>query len=193
MLSPIHNAGIRIATGAFRTSPIAALLAEANVPPLEIRRKQLSLTYAVSKLATPSNPIHDLLIAGKYTHNPYTKRKYPKSLHLRLKECLQNIQMKIPLVFPREQFAIPPWTIKLPRIIDKFLQVSKNTDRSILQTLYLELTSDYPSHKQIFTDGSKSKEGTGCAVCTYDNKLLLKCYIRYSKPGNQQRHNSEDY
>lgn len=47
--SNVHNAGARIATGAYCTSPVTTILCEANLPPLEIRRKQLSLPYAASR------------------------------------------------------------------------------------------------------------------------------------------------
>ena len=32
----------------------------------------------------------------------------------------------------------------------------------------------YPNHQQIFTDASKSEEGTGCAICTPEDKHLFK-------------------
>ena len=37
-LNSIHNSGIRISVGAFRTSPIYSLLAESGIPPLNYRR-----------------------------------------------------------------------------------------------------------------------------------------------------------
>ena len=42
-LDSIHNQGIRLALGAFRTSPVNSLYAEANEPSLNLRRKKLSL------------------------------------------------------------------------------------------------------------------------------------------------------
>jgi hypothetical protein len=37
LLNPIHNDGIRLATGAFRTSPIDSLHCESGILPLELR------------------------------------------------------------------------------------------------------------------------------------------------------------
>ena len=56
MLDPIHNQGLRLALGAFRTSPVASLYVEADEPSLYSRREKLSLQYAVRLAANPSNP-----------------------------------------------------------------------------------------------------------------------------------------
>jgi len=50
MLETIHNAGARLATGAFRSSPIDSLLNIANIMPLHIKRQQISIILA-TKLA----------------------------------------------------------------------------------------------------------------------------------------------
>ena len=47
MLDPIHNQGLRLALGAFRTSPVASLYVEADEPLLYSRREKLSLQYAI--------------------------------------------------------------------------------------------------------------------------------------------------
>ena len=44
-LDSIHREGIRIYTGAFRTSPVEALHVESNDPPLELRRNELELRF----------------------------------------------------------------------------------------------------------------------------------------------------
>ena len=56
MLDPIHNQGLRLALGAFRTSPVASLYVEADEPSLYSRREKLSLQYAIRLAANPSNP-----------------------------------------------------------------------------------------------------------------------------------------
>ena len=54
MLDPIHNQGLRLALGAFRTSPVASLYVEADEPSLYSRREKFSLQYAVRLAANPS-------------------------------------------------------------------------------------------------------------------------------------------
>ena len=44
-LDSIHNAGLRLALGAFCTSPVSSMYTEANEAPLEERRLKLSMNY----------------------------------------------------------------------------------------------------------------------------------------------------
>ena len=44
-LDPVHNQGLRLSLGAFRSSPVESLYVEAREPPLEIRREKLALQY----------------------------------------------------------------------------------------------------------------------------------------------------
>ena len=42
-LDPVHNQGLRLRLGAFRSSPVESLYVKAYEPPLEIRRDKLAL------------------------------------------------------------------------------------------------------------------------------------------------------
>ena len=44
-LDSVHNSGLRLALGAFCTSPVSSLYTEANEAPLEERRLKLSMHY----------------------------------------------------------------------------------------------------------------------------------------------------
>ena len=46
MLDPIHNQGLRICFGAFRTSPVESLYVDEHEPCLGARRAKLSLQCA---------------------------------------------------------------------------------------------------------------------------------------------------
>ena len=65
-MDTIHHQGLRLALGAFRTSPVESLYAGSNEPSLYIRREKLSLQY-VSKLATNArNSAYDCVFNPKY-------------------------------------------------------------------------------------------------------------------------------
>ena len=68
MLDPIHNQGLRLALGAFRTSPVASLYVEADEPSLYSRREKLSLQYAIRLAANPSNPAHEVTFPPNYVN-----------------------------------------------------------------------------------------------------------------------------
>ena len=64
LLDPIHHQGLRIALGAFRTSPVQSLYAEAGKPSLRHRRLKLSMNYFLKLKSLPDNPCHNV------TNNP---------------------------------------------------------------------------------------------------------------------------
>ena len=47
ILDTVHNQGLRLALGAFRTSPVSCLNVEADEPSIWLRREKLSLQYAI--------------------------------------------------------------------------------------------------------------------------------------------------
>ena len=74
-LNSIHNTGLRLALGAFCTSPVWSLYAEANEAPLEERRLKLSMHYFLKIRANPDNPAYSAM--NKFDHDAkqlYTER-----------------------------------------------------------------------------------------------------------------------
>ena len=55
-LDTVHNQGLRLCLGAFRTSPVQSLYVEANDPPLGMRTR-LSLKYCVKLISNEVNPL----------------------------------------------------------------------------------------------------------------------------------------
>ena len=62
-LDTIHHQGIRLALGAFRTSPADSLLVEANEPSLNDRREKLSLQFALKLKSNRSNPTYNTVFS----------------------------------------------------------------------------------------------------------------------------------
>ena len=83
-LDPVHNQGLRLSLGAFRSSPVESLYVEAHEPPLEIRREKVALQYTIKLKANPGNPAYDVvfnpkfqnLYANKDSATEYTVRNY---------------------------------------------------------------------------------------------------------------------
>ena len=55
-LDVIHHAGIRLALGAFKSSPIESLYVEANELPLSLRRDEQAMKYALKIKSNKNNP-----------------------------------------------------------------------------------------------------------------------------------------
>ena len=88
MLDPIHNQGLRLALGAFRTSPVASLYVEADEPSLFSRREKLSLQYGIRLAANPSNPAHKVTFPPNYVDLYEQKPKAIKSFGIRISPLL---------------------------------------------------------------------------------------------------------
>ena len=73
-LDPVHNQGLRLSFGAFRSSPVESLYVEAHEPPLEIRREKLTLQYILKLKANPGNRAYDVVFNPKY-QIPYADKE----------------------------------------------------------------------------------------------------------------------
>ena len=80
MLDPIHNQGLRLVLGAFRTSHVASLYVKADEQSLYYRREKLSLQYAIRLAANPSNPAHKVKFLPNYVD--FYKKKLNLLNHL---------------------------------------------------------------------------------------------------------------
>ena len=82
-LDSIHNQGLRLALGAFRTSPVNSLYAEANEPSLNLRRKKLSLQYYLKLKSNRDNPTHKVVFEPLYKDDFLIKEKVIPPFSLR--------------------------------------------------------------------------------------------------------------
>ena len=111
MLDPIHNQGLRLALGAFRTSPVASLYVEADEPSLYSRREKLSLQYTIRLAANPSNPAHEVTFPPNYVNLYEQKPKAIKSFGIRISPLFIAPDKAAYCVFT--QFRGPENAIKL--------------------------------------------------------------------------------
>ena len=117
MLDPIHNQGLRLALGAFRTSPVASLYVEADEPSLYSRREKLSLQYAIRLAANPSNPAHEVTFPSNYVNLYEQKPKAIKSFGIRISPLLESANIKPQNIEKHFTPNIPAWCMKPPEIL----------------------------------------------------------------------------
>ena len=166
-LNPVQNQALRICLGAFRTSPTVSLHVEANVPPLNLRRKKLSLQYAIRVKADKRNPTHNTLFRGN-ARNPFKGNKQVTPPFSRCARTLTK-EADIPLevvkeIKPPEKL---PWSQKKPLVILEMCKNKKNeTNPCTFKNEYRALRDRYRDHIPIFTDGSKEGNKVGYAVHT---------------------------
>ena len=95
MLDPIHNLGLRLYLGAFRTSPVESLYVDAHEPCLGARRAKLSLQYASKIKSLPKHPAHNAVFDNKYMKLFDARPSAIGTLGLRIKQFLtaSNIEL----------------------------------------------------------------------------------------------------
>lgn len=150
-LDPVHNTSLRLAVGAFKSSPVESIYVIANEPPLWIRRVEIALLFTAKKYRTNTElliPDHIKLIVNKFQLNFSNIIKY------------SGIQR-------------PPWTNKT-NVITELATLKKNsTAPEIYLNHFRELISDL--HGQyIYTDASKCDQGVGISI------ILNNCPITYN-------------
>ena len=122
-LDTIHHPGLRLALGAFLTSPVESLYAESNEPSLYTRREKLSLQYTTKLAANLKNPAYNCVFNPKYERFYYNTPSAIKPLGLRIQPLLEQANISIKNVQP---FSLPskkPWTQNPPKVI---LDLHKN-------------------------------------------------------------------
>ena len=175
-LDSIHNSGLRLALGAFCTSPVSSLYTEANEAPLEERRLKLSMHYYVKTRACTDNPAHhalhqfDRTTRALYAPRPNGRggmtRPPAPPIGLKVEEAMTLAEINTELVCPLRTPNFPPGTHDYdPKRHDLIEGVSKcMISRQEAQAKFNEYREAKGSHDEVYTDGSKMNEKVGAAA-----------------------------
>lgn len=162
-LNPVHNAAIRLCTGAFRSSPVLSLTAESGEPPLCFRRIQLTLQYLSRLHQLPESPTWSSVIPsiaedGVPDYFIPSSLSYPDTVRL----ANLNIHQVSQVNFNN----IPTWRIPISTFCRGGVYPKKSeTPPSELKNIFTEhLLSEHSNSVHIYTDGSKSDGSVGCAA-----------------------------
>ena len=176
LLDPVQNQGLRLALGAFRTSPVESLQAEANEPSLELRRKKLSLQYALKLCSVPQNPAYKSVfgLPEDLIHLSSLSNKI-SPFGVRIQNDLKDLDFSQNAIEPFTFPILPPWKQTKPSIDRSLEKYNKDsTDRNTYQKAYKQLINRYPDAEQLFTDGSKNDTSVGAAAISKPNCLRLR-------------------
>ena len=169
LLDPIHNEGLRIATGAFKSSRIQSLYVECSSPSLKFRRAEYSLNYYSRILyANPriSRLIHSMKDIDTKRYLPFTK-------------AIHNILCKYDIpklhIIKYEHPPKEPWCLYSPSICTSELEEKKsNLAPQVLFQIYSDHLEKHQGLSKIYTDGSKSTGGVGFAIVTPSQNIKGK-------------------
>lgn len=157
-LDPIINSACRLSLGAFRSSPVTSLLAEAGLLPLELRRKLNCLKFSYSTFISPSNP------TNKYIFEPFNQQGYnkfpslPKSLCIRISKYISEFSIDPPLLYQKRLNPIPPWSSFTPSINLDFTNIPHSDLPSSAIFSYFSSIQDKFINNQFFSQTVQNKK-----------------------------------
>ena len=157
LLDPIQTHSLRLALGAFYTSPRLSLCAEAAEPPLTYRRLILTSNLMSSISQFPQLPVYHSTL---HTEVNYLQAPKNKQIRLKFEQALNKSFSPNPLQ-PIHSLS-PPWTFLPPSIRLDLTQIA-SPNKSIYLRHINQLLNEYADHSICLTDGSKNKNGTAYA------------------------------
>ena len=173
-LDVIQHKALKIACGAFCSTSVAALQVETGEMPLDCRRQQQQLNYAIKIKAAQHHPAKTILVKDKFSY-PRKYNENNKPFYFKVKDFFdsEEIELEGPL-----NSDTPPWHLPAPTV-DKSLtdEVSKKDAPEILKALAMERIENYKSTVNIYTDASKTADGK-TAAAFYVQDLQIKRYSR---------------
>ena len=164
ILDTVHHQGLRLALGAFRTSPVTSLYVEADEPSLTLRREKLSLQYATRLASNPSNPAFKVTFSPQFSEIYERKPTAIRPFGLRVLPLLDSTNINPTNIEKHFVTEIPSWCMKKPDILfDLHTSKKSFSDSLIMKQNFHILQSRYTEYQHIYTDGSKDGEKVGCA------------------------------
>ncbi|GFQ86076.1 putative RNA-directed DNA polymerase from transposon X-element [Trichonephila clavata] len=167
ILDPVHHQGLRLCLGAFRTSPVESLYAEAYEPPLDLQRKYLCLNYFMKIQSIKTNTAYSYLFNfSLYDFKSHrSSLTYSQPFHFRIGDLINDLNLNIGRIALCKISEMLPWKVTYPKVDFTLSCYSKTcTPVSTYRTLYLEHRELFSDYEPIFTDGSKSESHVGSAV-----------------------------
>ena len=172
-LDTVLHTNMRIATGAFVTSPTACILSESKMLPLYLRRKKLTLNYASRIWNNPTNQVFDI-IRNIYRNPAETRRKLNTPIYHRIESYLKESSISMPSCF-----VTSPDTTYYYWLLDETVCntiISKPSDNS------LEYKHQYTDYYHITINTTKTKQAIGAAaILNKQEQILLKFPVFYSQ------------
>ena len=165
-LNRIHHQGLQICLGAFCTSPVHSLYAEAGESSLANRWLRLCLNYYTKLYSEINNPTYEWVFDGRfieeYIKNPncipqFGIRICPQAEKAEINLSVINNFSKVP--------DTPLLTLNTPEIrFDLASYRKENTSSLVYKGMFGELCLKYPAHEKIFPNGLKSENGVAAST-----------------------------
>ena len=171
-LDVVHNMGLRLCSGAFRTSPIESIYVDTEHMRLNLRREELGLCYLMRIKSAPKNPSLQML-KDDTSSQRFRGSRSSKPFQVWLNEDVADTNLKSQRIQKVEHSEISPWLVPEVCVCDKPV-TKKNLSEEEVRSRLLEHDAVHLSQTKLYTDGSRSGSGVGCAVIHEDTAYVSK-------------------
>ena len=173
-LYPLQNSAMRIATGAFKSSPIPSLLADTSLLPLKSSNQIKMLNYASHILINPNHPHYDTCSQAVQLGNEDTVLP-SKSFFERLSNIVQTYDIDMTNIMGEPIPHYPMCSKTLPTICKSlWLYTKKEHSDDEFRHIFYKHVEEHEDCLQLYTDGSRSQTGVGYAVIFNDTVISDK-------------------
>ena len=168
-LDVVHNQGLRLCLGAFKSSPVESLYAEAFELPLEERRYEAAIKYALKVKANPDNAAYPSIFNPQFRHL-FQDESVTDPFGIFVEKQLEEASIDIDKILPNKIPVIPVWDSKPIHVSFALSEYDKSsTSPEIFQAKFCEIVSTYyKDYFRIYTDGSKFEEKASSAIHAVD-------------------------
>ena len=164
VLNSIHHAGIRIATGAFKSSPIESLLVDAGEISLDLHFQNYLIRGWCRFQRLPNSlasiAIQNEMYFAYYENHP----QLPRPFSFRVKKICRNLNVVNDTVSPVSFSVVPPWKLPIIKSCNYFNFIKRELSDDVIHTMFLDHATQHANAVPIFTDGSRSDAGVGFGV-----------------------------
>ena len=173
LLDPVHNAAIRLCTGAYRSSPVESLYVESGEASLQNRRMQLILQYHARTMQLETSCAYPYADIDNHEMNENPGRI--KTVKDKILSCTTATSMSIttmPFSFP----ATPVWQLRPSTLCKEYIYPKKENCSPVqMRQLFKEHYEIYHRHQfAVYTDGAKNDDGAGSSAVSLGGKLNMK-------------------
>ena len=167
-LDVVNNEALRIATGAFKSSPIDSLYVLADEMKPKERREYLSMRYFLKIKASLHNPANQCITNRNITFFRNTRQSplIIRCLDIQSKYNLPSFLVKPDFSYQLHNCTTPKYALSNPSLNLEIAEHKKEmTPPDIYKQIFLLVKNmKYSSFSHVYTDGSKSSDGVGAAA-----------------------------
>ena len=171
-LHTVQNSAIRLSTGAFKSSPIVSLHALSGIKPIETYNNIKLINFYLRLLVNTNHPLHQQAIE---LNNNQNANLSSKSFFSKIESIKQEFHLDFQHIMEEMTPEQLPWTINnLSSCTDLQGIKKKRFFNNQLNAIYRDHFTKHEHENYIFTDGSKTQEGTSFSIISPNNSRTFR-------------------